>query len=76
MGVVATMTLSGATIFTLLLYLVVVILTIIAWIQILRKAGYSSWWILIAFVPLVNFLMFFVFAFSRWPVLGEPKANK
>ena len=30
MGVVATMTLSGATIFTLLLYLVVVILTIIS----------------------------------------------
>lgn len=36
--------------------------------MILRKAGYSAWWVLIALVPLLNIIMFWVFAFSRWPV--------
>jgi len=35
---------------------------------ILRKAGYSAWWVLIALVPLLNIIMLWVFAFARWPV--------
>jgi uncharacterized membrane protein YhaH (DUF805 family) len=50
-------------------YLIVLVLSLVAWAQILKKAGYNPWWVLIAFVPLVNFIMFFVFAFSEWPVL-------
>ena len=52
-----------------LLYLVFLVLTIAAWVKILTKAGYSGWWILIGLVPLVNMIMFFVFAFSDWPAL-------
>ena len=40
-----------------------------AWVKILTKAGYSGWWILIGVVPLVNVIMFLVFAFSDWPAL-------
>ncbi len=35
--------------------------------EIIRKAGYSRIWILVWFVPLVNIIMLWVFAFSRWP---------
>jgi uncharacterized membrane protein YhaH (DUF805 family) len=35
---------------------------------ILRKAGYSGWWVLVALVPLLNVIMFWVFAFARWPI--------
>ena len=52
-----------------LIYLGVIILTVVAWVKILSKAGYSGWWVLIGIVPLVNVIMFFVFAFSEWPVL-------
>jgi uncharacterized membrane protein YhaH (DUF805 family) len=38
-------------------------------VKTLQKAGYSGWWSLIVLVPLVNIIMFYVFAFSDWPVL-------
>lgn len=34
---------------------------------ILRKTGRSAWWCLIIFVPLVNIIMIWAFAFVRWP---------
>ena len=36
--------------------------------MILRKAGYSGWWILISLIPILNIIMFWVFAFARWPI--------
>ncbi|MBD3777931.1 MAG: hypothetical protein IE923_01515 [Micrococcales bacterium] len=44
---------------------------LIAYIRIIQKAGYSGWWILIGLVPVVNVVMFLVFAYSRWPVQRE-----
>jgi hypothetical protein len=32
------------------------------------KAGYSRWWALAIFIPLVNLIIIWVFAFARWPV--------
>jgi uncharacterized membrane protein YhaH (DUF805 family) len=46
-----------------------IILYFAAIIRILQKAGYSGWWCLIVFVPVMNVIMFYVFAFSTWPVL-------
>lgn len=40
-------------------------------IRILNKAGYSEWWAAILFVPLVNIIMIWVFAFAKWPVLNQ-----
>lgn len=37
--------------------------------SILKKAGYSRAWVLLAFVPFVNLIAFWIFAFARWPVL-------
>ena len=38
-------------------------------IKVLNKAGYSGWWSLMLFLPLVNIIMFWVFAFADWPSL-------
>lgn len=37
-------------------------------VKILQKAGYSGWWVIASFIPMVNVVMFWVFAFTRWPV--------
>ena len=35
---------------------------------VIKKAGYSGWWCLLGFIPIVGLVMLWVFAFSRWPV--------
>ena len=37
-----------------------------AW-KVVSKAGYHGAWSLLIFVPLVNIVMMYVFAFSQWP---------
>jgi ATP/ADP translocase len=51
----------------LIIWAAVAIIFLIAYIQIIRKAGYSGWWVLVGIVPLLNIVMFLVFAFSTWP---------
>ncbi len=51
-----------------LVWLAVMASIVVAWAHILRKAGYSAWWVFIGFVPVANIVMFFVFAYTRWPV--------
>jgi hypothetical protein len=46
-------------------------LGIAAGIAILRKAGYSPWWVVTGFIPIVNIVMVVAFAFADWPVLQE-----
>jgi hypothetical protein len=36
--------------------------------MIIRKAGFSGWWVLLTLVPLANLIMLWIFAFVRWPV--------
>jgi hypothetical protein len=49
--------------------LIVYAVVVVGWWQIVSKAGYRGAWALIAFVPLVNLVFFFVFAISDWPIL-------
>lgn len=35
--------------------------------SILNKAGFSRWWSLCLFLPVVNILMIWTFAFIAWP---------
>ncbi len=39
--------------------------------KILHRAGRSRWWIILAFVPLLNVIGLWVFAFTRWPTLDR-----
>lgn len=47
--------------------LVVAIVFIIPLWKILTKAGFNGAWSLLTFVPLVNIIALWVFAFSEWP---------
>ena len=42
--------------------------------QIIHNAGYSRFWILLGFIPLVNIVSLWIFAFSRWPARSVPNA--
>lgn len=53
------------------LYLAILIVVLWAYIRIIQRAGYSGWWILIGVVPLVNVVMFLLFAFKEWPIQRE-----
>lgn len=39
--------------------------------KIFAKAGFSPWLALLVLVPLVNLIVLYVVAFSRWPALPE-----
>jgi hypothetical protein len=48
-------------------YAVVVVFYLWGVVRIIRRSGYSGWWALIGLVPIVNIVMFFVFAFKKAP---------
>lgn len=51
--------------------LAVWVIFLIGYLKIISKAGYSGWWVLIMFVPIVNVIMFLVFAYKEWPIQRE-----
>ena len=50
---------------------IALVIFVVPLLKILRKAGYSGWWILIWLVPIANIVMLWVFAFSDWPNLAK-----
>ena len=63
----------GLLIFLILLYVAVIGFFVWAYVRIIRRSGYSGWWILIGLVPVVNLVMFFLFAFRESPTERELK---
>jgi uncharacterized membrane protein YhaH (DUF805 family) len=61
-------------VFRWLIGILLLVIYLVPVVVILRKAGYSGWWCLIIFVPLVNVIMLYVFAFANWPALRRPIA--
>jgi hypothetical protein len=55
-------------IFLFPVFCVVVPVWMIGWWKIFTKAGYSGALSIIMLFPLINFIGFFWFAFSRWPI--------
>lgn len=52
------------------LFVVVIFIAVLyPYFRIIRRAGYSGWWVLAMFVPIVNVVMLWVFAFAKWPAL-------
>ncbi|MFH1210534.1 MAG: hypothetical protein V1645_01330 [archaeon] len=49
-----------------------IVLVIPFWF-IFRKAGYSPWWCLLLFIPLVNIFAIYFLAFGKWPVIKKLK---
>ncbi len=54
--------------------LVIAVVFLMAYVRILHKAGYSGWWLLIGFVPVLNVIFFLVFAFADWPTTRRLRA--
>jgi hypothetical protein len=52
-----------------LIQLAVLAVLLIPMSNIIKRAGYSPWLALLGIVPIVNLVMFLVFAFSKWPRL-------
>ncbi|MGC2298486.1 MAG: hypothetical protein WA476_06760 [Acidobacteriaceae bacterium] len=54
--------------------LIGIVILIIPYWMIFKKAGFSPWLSLLMFVPLVNFIMLYVLAFSEWKVVPVTQA--
>ena len=50
-----------------LVFIALILIPLLVFIPVVRKAGFSGWWALLAYVPLLNLIMFWVFAFVEWP---------
>jgi len=58
--------------FILLILIFAVLLVPVWWMgRILGKAGYSPWFALVSFVPFVNIVALWIFAFIPWPHIDE-----
>lgn len=64
---------TGAIVGFGLLYLAIMVVVVWAYVNIIRRAGYSGWWVLIGLVPIANIVCFFMFAFKEWPAQQELK---
>ena len=62
---------GSLSIFHWIILILIVFIYLFPVIKILQKAGYSGWWVLVGFVPLLNIIMLWVFAFASWPNLRE-----
>jgi len=50
-----------------IIVLVVVATYLVPVTQILRRTGFSGWLCVLALIPMVNLVLFWVFAFAPWP---------
>jgi hypothetical protein len=67
---------SGVFALLVVLYAAALVVFLIAFAIILRKAGYSPWWVLVAFVPVLNVVMLLVFAMAEWPVRRDARSSR
>lgn len=61
--------LASMGITSLIIMLVVAVVFLIAWYKIFKKAGYPGWYVILMIIPVVNLIIFLVFAFGQWPIL-------
>lgn len=69
-----TTTAAGLSAGMVVIFLVMMVFILWVYAQIVKKAGYSGWYVLLGLIPIVNLVMFLIFAFSKWPVESEVEA--
>ncbi|MFZ0662462.1 MAG: hypothetical protein WAM66_07215 [Acidobacteriaceae bacterium] len=68
--------LQGILLIVMPLFAIVFIaIVVIPYWFIWKKAGFSPWFSLLMFVPVVNFIMLYVLAFSEWKVVPIPQPS-
>ncbi len=68
---------GGLSIWHWVLFVAIIWLAVANWIAIVRilhRTGYSGWWSLLAFIPIVNVIALWRFAKARWPAV-MPSVN-
>ena len=53
--------------------LIIVLVVIVPFWNIFKKAGYSPWLALLMLIPLVNFIMLYFLAFASWPAIEKQR---
>src|SRR5262249_22571439 len=66
---------GGLSLWHGLILLIMLSVFAIPLLMIIKKAGYSRWFALLAFIPLVSLVALWVFAFSDWPALKRKAAD-
>ena len=51
--------------------IIVIAIVAVPVVKILHKAGYSGWWAILWFIPIVNIVVIWIFAFAQWPALRD-----
>lgn len=54
-------------IWELIILAVLIVLVVVIFGPVVKKAGFARWWALVLFVPLINLIMIWAFAFMKWP---------
>lgn len=57
----------GISIWQLIIILVLIVIPVVIFGPVAKKAGFSRWWSLVLIVPLINLIIVWVFAFMEWP---------
>lgn len=42
--------------------------TVIPIARVLQRTGFKTWWMLLMFVPVINLIALWIFAFRKWPI--------
>ena len=58
-----------------LIVIVFVAITAIPTITILHRAGRSGWWCILTYIPFLNLVALWLFAFTRWPRVDGPTSR-
>ena len=62
---------TGVLVVAIVFYVALIGFSLWCWVRVVRRAGYSGWWVLMSFVPIGNLIMLGFFAFKEWPVRRE-----
>jgi hypothetical protein len=58
--------------FVLLCVLAFIVLSVYPIYRIISRTGHSGWWCLVSFIPGLNWIFIWVFAFVPWPTVDGP----
>ncbi|HEX5234441.1 MAG TPA: hypothetical protein VFW25_03820 [Silvibacterium sp.] len=61
--------LQAMLVFVPIVVLIFIVIATIPYWMIWKKAGFSPWFSLLMFVPMLNLIMLYVLAFSEWKVV-------
>ena len=58
---------GGISIWQLIIIIFILLIPILVFGPVVKKAGFTRWWVLLMAIPLVNIIAVWVFAFVAWP---------